>query len=166
MVVNEVEGEEHELLGHAAFAPQGHLLAYWARDEDRWIAVVGGKKSEPFGTMSTLAFTFSPDGETVAYAGCRDGKDIITVGEHVGGAFRSIRPYLPKFGPDGRTVAYVGWRENKAYIVAGRRTWGPFDYAAEPVWSPDGRKLAFGARIGREVWWKVVEVKDSEGGPR
>jgi len=27
------------------------------------------------------------------------------------------------------------------------------------VWSADGKQVAYGARIGRELWWKVERVE-------
>jgi hypothetical protein len=33
------------------------------------------------------------------------------------------------------------------------------DWYSAPFFSADGKKVAFGARKGRELWWKVREVK-------
>ena len=34
-----------------------------------------------------------------------------------------------------------------------------FDVVGPPQFSPDGRRVAFSAVKGRELWWKVMEVK-------
>lgn len=34
-----------------------------------------------------------------------------------------------------------------------------FDHVSNLVFSPDGSKLAFGAVKGRELWWKVMDMK-------
>lgn len=36
---------------------------------------------------------------------------------------------------------------------------GAFDQVlTQPVFNADGTKVAFGARKGRELWWKVMDV--------
>ena len=44
------------------------------------------------------------------------------------------------------------------YEVVNDRRLGPFLFAGPPVFSPDSRKMAFGARIGDSFWWKVIDL--------
>lgn len=72
-----------------------------------------------------------------------------------------------RFAPDGRSVAYAVARGDKRWIVVGEKPFDPaqgrkgeeFDEVGPPVFSPGGTKVAFGARKGRELWWKVMAVK-------
>jgi len=44
-------------------------------------------------------------------------------------------------------------------VVVGDCIGDAFEQVGDPVFSPDGKKVAHGARKGRELWWKVMEVK-------
>jgi len=33
-----------------------------------------------------------------------------------------------------------------------------YDDIREPIFSPDGRYVCYGARIGNELWWVVDEI--------
>jgi hypothetical protein len=68
--------------------------------------------------------------------------------------FRLAVPPLA-FSPDAQSIAYTDWSQ----IHIGEQKSDRFDWAGPPVFSPDGKKVAFGARKGRELWWKVMEVK-------
>lgn len=76
----------------------------------------------------------------------------------------------PKLSPDGEKIAYVGRRRTEAGGLAyslqivdasGRNSKTLFDEAGvlydRPAWSPDGRFIAFGARIqeGSDLIWQV-----------
>jgi len=57
------------------------------------------------------------------------------------------------------------WRQNKRFIVVADTETGKVikegpvgDEIWPPVWSADGKAAAYGARIGRELWWKVQPV--------
>ena len=57
---------------------------------------------------------------------------------------------------DSKQLAFAaltaeGWR-----IVCGAKRSEPFDELGPPHFSADGTRIAFGARKGRELWWKVL----------
>ncbi len=58
-------------------------------------------------------------------------------------------------------MAYRATREGQGYVVLGETEYGPYEprYGLQPACSPDGRKVGFGVVIGRELWWKIVDVK-------
>jgi len=124
---------------------------------------------------------FSPDGATIAYRaeGAVDGIFLVPA---LGGASTLLARggYRPRFSPDGTHIAYwTGermFRAAKIFIVP-MSGGNPipfavdFPYAAYPVWSPDGRYLAFvgcrGPLVREESnaddwdWW----VAPVTGGP-
>ena len=65
-------------------------------------------------------------------------------------------PALPRESPG--TPAYWGVRGDKV-VVVGELKLGEFDNVWDIRFSADGKKVAFGARIGRQLWWKVADVK-------
>jgi Tol biopolymer transport system component len=108
---------------------------------------------------------WSPDGRTIAFVTYRDGRPAIYLMNADGTSQRKLTrtpnneaPGSVAWAPDGRQIAFVRWpfarlargrdRNNDIYVVnvdgTGLRnvTRSPGRDGA-PVWSPDGRKIAF-----------------------
>lgn len=109
---------------------------------------------------------FSPDGSTLAYRSDRDGGGIYLLSSLGGKSTLLTRGGLrPRFSPDGRLVAYWdgerSFRSARIFVisVAGgqpAQLVPGFQYAAYPVWSPDGHKVLFVgiSRAGEQWdWW-------------
>lgn len=56
-------------------------------------------------------------------------------------------------------IAYKGGVSTRQYIVVGDQKGPDFDDVGPPIFSPDGKRVAYGARKGRQLWWKVTEVQ-------
>lgn len=102
---------------------------------------------------------------TFALQSATPGTSVVFVGEHAYFGHRdnlflrlasarrlALTPLT--FSPDGKTIAYTKWTE----VRVGDKKSDRFDWTGPPVFSADGTKIAFGARKGRELWWKVMEV--------
>lgn len=109
------------------FSPDGSKVAAVAARAGLWFPIVVSKKGEKavageWGYVQDLAW--SPDsGELVFSASLREDGGI---------------PGLPP------GVTIPGMKPMKSVIVAGSRTFGrAFDACSAPVWSPDGRQVAY-----------------------
>jgi Tol biopolymer transport system component len=131
-----------------------------------------------------LAPAFSPDGEQIAYYGGFYGRGGLYVMDAEGGAQRRIarghaaveagdvlRP--PAWAPDGTRIAWatargcdfgceawevwtVGVDGSNPTLVAAR--------AGSPVWSPDGKEIAYSGDLDAEGLGGTIYVADADGG--
>ena len=171
-----------------ALSADGKLLAYASDRSGQgnlniWLQQVSG--GSPLRLTDNPADdvepTFSPSGELIAYRaeGALDG---IYLAPALGGKSTLLARggFRPRFSPDGRRIAYwTGermFRAAKIFIVPSSGgspvPFVPdFPYAAFPIWSPDGRYIAFVGSKGSLVreesntddwdWW----VAPVAGGP-
>jgi hypothetical protein len=99
----------------------------------------------------------SPDGAAIAFSETHEGKVRIVADGEPGESFTSVDGL--KFTPDGRTVVYTAKEGGAGYVVIGRRRYGPMIPFTEPVFNPAGDAAAVVAKIGREVWRKVLPLR-------
>ncbi len=161
----------------------GTLLAYssdrsGSGDFDIWVQRTSGGLPQRLtdDPRDEIEPAFSPDGSVIAYRaeGAADG---IYTAPSLGGKSTLLARggYRPRFSPDGKHIAYwMGermFRRGKLFVVptAGGepvQLVPQFLYAAYPVWSPDGRFIAFVGCPGGEKdpdqalgqnwdWWVV-----------
>ncbi|MBE2315574.1 M36 family metallopeptidase [Solirubrobacter sp. CPCC 204708] len=141
--------------------------------------------------------TWSPDGERLAFTGAlADGRDIYVI-DVDGGARAAITRGMaiatsPAWSPDGYRIAFSGFdqyrRDDQHYIDAEIFTVEPdgtglsnltrdpecdddcplFDSDENPVWSPDGRRIAYTSERGETVErsFHVWTMRPDGGGKR
>jgi Tol biopolymer transport system component len=134
--------------------------------------------------------TWSPDGSLLAFASNRSGNFEIYVRRIEGGQEVNItndpgQDIQPAFSPDGTSIAFVSTRSSRTglikiasaigfeYYTFGGDIWvaaalgGPARRLAldgnAPVWSPDGKKIAYVS--GLEDHRAILEVPDEGGTP-
>jgi HEAT repeat protein len=159
LVVNSKPGAIFEGVAMPLFNPDGSTFAYIAQRNGKSLIVLGEREGEEFDRVEALHF--GRDGKTPVYGAWKDGRRYVVSGDtKTEDVFASDFDYPPPMviSPDGRTVAYRVSKNNPYVIVGGRR----FNDAAttDPIFSPDGTKVAFGSVVhssGRsELWWKVI----------
>jgi Tol biopolymer transport system component len=151
-----------------SYSPDGTKIA-WARKGDIWVMDADG--TDKHRLTSTPAFdsdpAFSPDGRKLAFArgfsSDAHGADIY-IKKHKDGRVRRVtggskhHELYPVFSPDGSRIAFLRQKfVNFDYIIGeeiatvrpdgtGLKVLTPLRLTpGRPDWSPDGRKLVFGA---------------------
>jgi Tol biopolymer transport system component len=159
-----------EDLGPPAFSRDGRVWAYRAKPRESVKEQVmigrarmenGGLRGEevPDGLYDSVSDpVVSADGMQIAYAAGKGSRKYLVVGGKPTVKFSLIDRIA--FGPDGRTVAFRAGQYAKQFVVAGGSRGDEFEeIVSGPVWSADGKKVAFTARNKSELWSKVLEVK-------
>ncbi len=158
----------------------GKRLAYVAERAGKFMIVVDGEPGPAWDRVSAPAVD---ENGAVAYGAMRGGEWFLVHGDRetpAGGAIVAVfasqgragcvlegpsirgRRYewigWPAFTPGGRLVYFASRGTTKLLVVEDREIplgdWTVWD----PVISPDGRRIGFGARIGRELTWKEMDI--------
>ncbi|GAB3430368.1 amidohydrolase family protein [Actinophytocola sediminis] len=152
------------------FTPDGRAIGYVsdrAGDADLWLRDLDSGEERRLSGLpgAQLAPRFSPDGGRVAYT---DHDGVVWVLDLATGAATQVTPTLfmpgrPTWSPDGRTLALAAvkpysrrFREGTSQVLTVDLDTGALTYTEPmphasiatrgddgPVWSPDGRHLAF-----------------------
>lgn len=180
IVVDGKEGKKYDFVGDPVFSPNSQKIAFWAVPEFNLVTqrgesfiVINGKEGKKYDDFLRNP-VFSPDSSKVAYVvpqGELGGKSFVVVGNKEGKQYDSvlINPIIV-FSPDSSKVAYVvttveffdggrNMRIGKSFVVVDGKEGKKYDIVGKPVFSPDSRYLAYGAKDDRELWWIVEEVE-------
>jgi Tol biopolymer transport system component len=160
-----------------SLAPDGRSLVYASRAAGNWDIYwreLGGGKirnlTEDCQEDDTQP-AFSPDGEWIAFRSQREGGGVFVMSV-TGESVRRLTPtghyYHPAWSPDGREILCTRERvDDPAERTAGQRKVWAFttrdgrerlitsDDAAQPQWSPHGRRIAYWGnrqKTQRDIW--------------
>jgi Tol biopolymer transport system component len=154
--------DAQQLRGSMIVTPDGKTLAYIARIADQECVVLGDRPGPFFVSIGRIGF--SPGGKAIVYvaelAGNADKSRnfrLVIDGNLASEVFRYIENFA--MSPDGNAVALKTHAKAGIQVVLGSHRSEIFDIVYDMNFSPDGRKLGFCARKGRDLWWKVMELK-------
>ena len=167
--LTDLAGEERAPI----ISPDGTLLAYTSRARGSWdiyVQRIGGRNpvlvaGDPERQESSPAF--SPDGQHLAFHEEDADGGLFIIGA-TGESLRRLTDtgFHPAWSPDGRSIVYCteavaergpsGRMGTSALWVvdvdAGRPRKIDDGDAVQPVWSPSGARIAFGASVGRDLY--------------
>lgn len=136
---------------------------------------LGSRQFEPFlGGLSAESVDFSRDGKWVAFVAYPDGslwRCRVDGRERIRLTPRSLRAFLPRWSPDGTRLAFRAETASmpvKIYTVSSEGTnlkqlFSDGRNEADPSWSSDGKKLAFGrTALPYEPVPKAIHTYDFE----
>jgi hypothetical protein len=140
-------------VGSVVFSVDGSTLAFLyvlrKNYKEEFYLWVNGKVSGPFNYISCLGF--APDGKSLVYIEeHKNGESYFVYGDKRFGPMfvNSITSYNFVFSPDGKHLAYFYWTLDKkqkkpAYMKYDDKIYGPYYYADQPAFSPDGKHFYF-----------------------
>jgi len=146
-------GEEFDRVGPPSLSRDGSHVAYRAHQGDRCFVVVDGVRGPDGEFMSDPAL--SADGRIVAYGEKRRGRWSLVVGDR-----RTPIDHQPTYvflSPDGRCVGYChderdGAGGSRGRVVVDGKPGETFSRVGLPVFSPDGRTVAYAADEGERQY--------------
>jgi Tol biopolymer transport system component len=170
LVRGDKRGEPFDAVDSPVFASQGAQVAFFAASGGKCVVVVGTRVITPPGAAFD-GFSgypvFSPDGTKVVFSAMVGKQSCAVVDNARGPLFDSVS--TPVWSRDSKRVAYLAGRGPKLFvIVADAVTNTEIARSAEFDWwlfanpmitfNADGTKVAHGAVLGKQLWWKVLAV--------
>lgn len=156
LVIGGRELEAHDEITHYLFSKDGKRLGYSAKDGGKFFVFTEGRKSGPFDGLHSLRLSPAEDG--FAFIATLQGRSTVIRDGKPGPSYEEIRSVF--YTPDGKRLILVLSHDKKSQIVFGDQKSEPSDewLDSESCFiSRDSTKVAFGCRIGRELWWKVLK---------
>jgi hypothetical protein len=173
--------------GSLVFSPDSATLGCAATVGGKSFILLNGKKGIEY-DGNLYGPVFSRDGTKVAYSVNRqvpgENRGFVVVNDEPGPEFEGVSS--PVFSPDSKHMAYIGVKGGKQFMVldgthphkpttvtsatthptsppslprAHTHTTGPeFEAVRSPAFTADGRHLTYHTIVGREIWWRVIEL--------
>ena len=180
--VNVLTTEQTGLWHHRkpAWSPDGRTIAYYAA-RDLWAVPVHGGAAQPLTTVDAAEKepVWSPDGKFIYFSSNREGtRALWRIPASGGAAIRLTGGQGPERQPslsrDGRQLVYSTFVDDWDLVIRDltsgqERRFGGERTDDSPVFSPDGKSLAFVSDrwIGRyDLWLQPIDAKGPAGEPR
>jgi hypothetical protein len=128
------------------WSPDGKRFAFLGKDKadsPRFLVVDGVRREAPGAEGWVL---FSPDGKRYACVEkSGDGFRLASEGAEPTGTYERVS--FPAFAPDGSGLAFVALKGGQTFVVVRGKSFGPYADAGDLLFSPDGKRFVFKARV-------------------
>jgi len=154
-------GKRYDQATEPVISPNGKLVAMVViKGRKQGIAINDEKIDCEYEAVSPGVFR--PDGKEIAYAAALEKNKTAIVTRATKGRRKSVRG--PEFleikslvwSADGERLAYIARSAEGWHVVGGDLKSEAYDEVGPPRFA--GESIAFGARTGRELWWKVLAL--------
>lgn len=154
IIVDGCQGPDFQRVGTPSFSADGASMAYGAREAGRWFVCHDNRRLPAQGPVASVFL--DPTGARVGWVE-EQGTQLIVATEHRRGApFDWIG--WPALTGAGRLV-YFGSRGPDKFVILDDREMALGDVVVwDPELSPDGRRLRFKLRIGRELRMRSIPL--------
>lgn len=151
------------------FSPDSKRLAYQAKKDDGYCVVVDGQPS-PVYERITWGPVFSPDSRRAAFAARKGPHTIVVVDESPAQPFDRfpIGFGLPRFTANGKHLVYRIKAGDKHRVVVDEKPGPEYDEIGKLLLEPQGDRIAYTARTGKQ-WFPLVvgqPSRECHGRPR
>ncbi len=134
--------------------PRGPILPL-ARKNREWLVMEGEPPGPGYDEISRVTYLRGRD--AFAFCGRRGERSRLVVGGREEPTYDAIGQVLPS--SDGSQVAYAARSGEEWFpVIRGERMGNSCDRIWELRFSPDGRRLHWGAQCGSELWWKTARI--------
>lgn len=134
-------GRPYDNIGAYLFSPDGKQFAYTAHKGGKQFVVHGDTEHDAYDAVGIPLF--APGGRYLVYK-AQNGLELHLVKNRT-----KSRPFdnvtTPTFTPSGDRMAYVGDALLGATVKIDEMDWGPYPWAGEVAFSPDGKHFAWAA---------------------
>lgn len=154
-LINDVLGPVYDNVAGPAVSPNG-VVAYVGEKPDGSLVLHHGDKVEKLDGLMPEDVFLSADGTTLGYIFSDKGW-FVKVGAKTYPKFHRV--VRASFDPKGQKVLTWGVdAEKNSKLAVDDRLFDAPGLAAAPVFSPDGTKVGYGAQVGRDLVWKVIDL--------
>jgi hypothetical protein len=165
IVLNGREGPKYDDITSPVFSFDSRHFAYGARKDGKSLVVTDGKEGPSFAMSSPIdAIKFAPADDRLGYVankGDTGGWVVVIDGKAVS-VYAYIIGTTLTFNPNGKGFAYVATADRNGVMVVDENRPGPvFDGILGPVYSPDGKHIAYAAKKAN----RLSLFLDGQAGP-
>lgn len=151
-VIDGVESAPYDTLGLPAFSPDSKRMACAVGKDGRRRMWLDGQEIGQYDTASVALF--SPDSRRVAWRAGRGKQSLVVLDQQEGPLHEAVLDTSMIFSPDSKRFAYIYRPEatsERSVAMVDAKPQATYDLIAPlPVFSPDSRRVVYGARRQRQ----------------
>jgi Tol biopolymer transport system component len=141
-------------VSNLTLSPDGKRVAYIVKKDKRWVVSVNGQTGAEYDNVLPGSLQFSPDSKSLMYSVLQGGRwSRVVVDGQSGVRVDTNRGNLTS-GTTSKHVVHIDQMGKRFSVVVDGKASAECDDFFGPVFSPDGKRVAFGVR--QNGLWSVV----------